>query len=103
MPVPVQNGSMGEIVAVRDPEPLVGPQDVVFVNLGRSDGIGLGDVFEILKLRGEGDGIAQVLDRVGVLHIVHVRENSASGFVLNVWESGIGGGTPVRLIRKMPS
>jgi len=104
VPVPVQNGSMGEIITVRDPEPLVGQQDIVFVNLGRADGVALGDVFEILKPREpEVIGSAQPWDMIGVMHIVHVRERSASGFVLNVSDTGIGGGTPVRLVRKMPS
>ncbi len=104
VPVPVQNGSMGEIVVVRDPEPLVGQQDIVFVNLGRQDGVALGDVFEILKPKEpEVRGSAQPWDVIGVMHIVHVRERSSTAFVLNVSDTGIGGGTPVRLIRKMPS
>jgi hypothetical protein len=104
VPVPVENGSMGEILAVRDIEAMVGPQDIVFVNLGRSDGVALGDVFEILDSSRPGaGGAAQPWVSVGILHIVHVREHTASGFVLNVNDTGIGTGTPVRLIRKMPS
>lgn len=104
IPVPVQNGSMGEVIAVRDPEPLVGPQDIVFVNLGRSDGISLGDVFEILKPRtAEESSAGQPWAVIGLMHIVHVREHSASGFVMNVTDTGIHSGTPVRLVRKMPS
>jgi hypothetical protein len=104
LPVPVQNGSMGEILAVRDIEALVGPQDIVFVNLGRTDGITLGDVFEILKPRSpEEASVGQPWIVIGVLHIVHVRNRSSSGFVLNVSDTGIDRGTPVRLVRKMPS
>ena len=103
VPVPVENGSLGQILAVRDPEPLVGQQDIVFVNLGRSDGIALGDGFEILRKRTAEMGAEQPWERIGIMHIVHIRDRSASGFVLNVYDSGIESGTPVRLIRKMPS
>jgi len=38
-----------------------------------------------------------------VLEIVHTREHSASGLVLNVNHPDIFPGMPARLVRKMPS
>jgi LysM repeat protein len=104
VPVPVENGAMGEIIELRDPAPFVGQQAIVFIDLGRSDGIVLGDVFEVLRRRDpEMAASGQAWDVVAIMHIVHVRDLSASGFIINVFDTPIGNGDPVRLIRKMPS
>jgi len=104
VPVPVENGVMGEIIELRDPAPLVGQQDIVFIDLGRSDGVVIGDVFEVLRRRDpEMVASGQAWDVVAIMHIVHVRDLSASGFIMNVFDTPIRNGSPVRLIRKMPS
>jgi len=104
VPVPVENGAMGEIIELRDPAPFIGQQDIVFIDLGRSDGVVLGDVFEVLRPRDpEIVASGQAWDVVALMHIVHVRDLSASGFIMNVFDTPIGNGAPVRLIRKMPS
>ncbi|KPJ92461.1 MAG: hypothetical protein AMS18_07360 [Gemmatimonas sp. SG8_17] len=104
VPVPVENGAMGEIIELRDPAPFVGQQAIVFIDLGRSDGVVLGDVFEVLRQRDpEMVASGQAWDVVAIMHIVHVRDLSASGFMMNVFDTPIGNGDPVRLIRKMPS
>ncbi len=104
VPVPVENGAMGEIIELRDPAPLVKQQNIVFIDLGRLDGVALGDVFEVLRRRDpEMVASGQAWDVVAIMHIVHVRDLSASGFVLNVFDTPIANGSPVRLIRKMPS
>ncbi len=100
IPVPVQNGLTGSIITPRDVHPLVQQQNIMLIDRGRSDGVALGDVFMIL-LPGEREGIQP--DIVGYMQIVHTRERSASGIVLFIEDLGIGTGSPVQLIRKMPS
>ncbi len=104
VPVPIANGVMGEIVTTRDVTALSGPQDIVFIDLGRTDGVTIGDVFEVLRSRDENDTFADApWEAVAVLQIVHVRERSASGIVVAVSDLGVEAGAPVRLVRKMPS
>jgi len=100
IPVPVQNGLTGAIITPRDEHPLVQQQNIMFIDRGRSDGVALGDVFMILR-PGEREGILP--DTVGYMQIVHTRERSASGLVMFIEDLGIGAGSPVQLVRKMPS
>jgi hypothetical protein len=60
----------------------------------------LGDVFMVLETPDVAQ--AEVQDPVAMLQIVHVRERSASGFILQVYQPAVLPGQPARLIRKMP-
>ena len=100
-PVPIENGAESEILAVRSIHPIRQQQNVVFIGLGREDGISLGDVFEVYRSASD-DPLEIEGEAVGILNIVHVRNRSASGFVVNVMDLGLDAGAPVRLIRKMP-
>ncbi len=106
VPVPIENGMVGEVIAARDITQLPSYRDIIFINLGASDGVALGDVFEVLRpLGGEETAAAfdDATEQVALLQIVHVRENSASGLVVNINNLGTGPGVSVRLVRKMPS
>ncbi len=104
VPVPVENGVMGEVIAPRDRTAVPSGRDVIFINLGRSDGVTLGDVFEVLQPVGIDEGSAAAdTKQIALLQIVHVRENSASGMLINIRDMGTASGVPVRLVRKMPS
>ncbi len=104
VPVPVENGAMGQIIELRDLSAIAGQQDIVFVDLGRSDGVVPGDVFEILRARSQDDPFADTpLEQLGIMHVVFVRERSASAVLTHISGLGIEPGAPVRLILKMPS
>ena len=100
VPVPVDNGMEGQIIAPRDLNRITQQQNIMFIDRGRSDGVALGDVFMVLR-PGEREGILP--DTVGYMHIVHTRERSASAIVIFIEDLGIQAGAPVQLILKMPS
>jgi alkylated DNA nucleotide flippase Atl1 len=103
VPVPVDNGISGAIVATREISPVPGrAQAVVFIDLGRSHGVALGDVFEVLREQTSSYADAPP-EAVGLIQIVHVRDRSASGLITGVYDLGVAAGSPVRLTRKMPS
>ncbi len=100
-PQPVQEGLSAQIVALRDLHPLPNQQNVIFIDRGRQDGVIPGDIFEVIRpSNGMGD---RTPDRVATIQIVHVRERSSSGMVLQIVRTGVRDGAPVRLIAKMPS
>ena len=90
-PTPVDGGLEGVVIAERDLHVLAGPQQIVFINRGRAEGVSAGDVFEVFRPAAGVPGTASEQMQV-VLQIVHTRDRSASGLIM-----------PVRLIRKMPS
>lgn len=103
-PQPVDNGVSGHVVALRSPQPVPNQQAVVFLDLGRNDGIVPGDVFAVLdSTRGASAATAAPPTTVAQIHIVHVRDKSSTGLLMNIVMPGLQAGAPVRLVRKMPS
>lgn len=100
LPLPVDNGLDARVIGVRDLHPVPNQQDIVFIDVGREDGVVVGDVFEITK---PGAVPGAPPERSAVVMIVHVRERSASGLITHIGQPGIDAGQRVRLIRKMPS
>jgi len=101
-PTPVDGGLEGVVVAERDLHVLAGPQQIVFINRGRAEGVTPGDVFEVFRPASGIPGTSSEQMQV-VLQIVHTRDHSASGLILNIGHPKLVPGMPVRLIRKMPS
>jgi hypothetical protein len=98
VPVPVENGMEGHILASRDLGPLPQQQDIMFIDRGRNDGVALGDVFAVIRSRAGG----AAPDTVGFLQIVHRRDQTSSGILMFIHDIDIGDDSPVQLFRKMP-
>src|SRR6266550_6249337 len=101
-PTPVDGGLEGVVIAERDLHVLAGPQQIVFINRGRADGVSAGDVFEVFRPAAGLPGTSSEQVQV-VVEIVHTRDHSSSGLILNIEHANLVPGMPVRLIRKMPS
>jgi hypothetical protein len=101
-PTPVEQGLQGKLLEGRDPHPIAGAQQYYFIDKGRSDGVTLGDVFEVYRPATGALGAASEQVRA-VMMIVHTRERSATGLLLQIVHPGLDQGLPVRLIKKMPS
>ncbi len=101
-PTPVEYGLEGTVIAERDIHVLTSPQQIVFINRGRAEGVTPGDVFQVFRPASDEPGSSSEQVQI-VLEIVHTREHSASGLILNIEHPNFVPGMPVRLIRKMPS
>ena len=101
-PTAIEQGLEGRLIGMRDQHVLAGSQQVVFVDKGRADGVALGDVFEVYRAASEEVGGRSEEVRVQLI-VVHTREHTASALVIGVVNPSIPVGSPVRLIKKMPS
>jgi hypothetical protein len=101
-PTPVEQGMVGKLLEPRDPHPIAGAQQYFFIDKGRAEGVTLGDVFEIYRPAERTLGSASEEVRA-VMMVVHTREHSATGLLLQIMHPGLDLGLPVRLIKKMPS
>jgi nucleoid-associated protein YgaU len=103
-PVPISDGLKGRFLAQRDEEPLTGPQDVVFLDRGRQEGVALGDVFEIRSRAHTRQGAAGVVDEMmGTVQVVHVGDHTSTARVMRVTQPDIKPGSAVRQVAKLPS
>ncbi len=104
-PVPIENGMMASVIAMRDVHPVATLRDILFINRGRTDGLVPGDLFEVLAPTpntSAGDDFPR--RRIALVEVVHVRNRSASVVVTHIVDVGIrpGADIVVRLISKMP-
>lgn len=99
VPIPTNTMLEGTVIQSRDGSPLPGQQDVVFFDVGRADGVDLGDIFVILKKPAK-DMVPT--DTVAFGQIVHRRENSSSAILGFIRSIGVEPGAVIRLFRKMP-
>jgi hypothetical protein len=101
--VPVSDGVRGSLIGGLGRQQLKEPQMVVFINRGREDGVAPGDIFE-LRRRPErsSDGMIRVNELMANMQIVHVRDRTATGILLNVVSPDIPPGTDVMQVAKLP-
>jgi hypothetical protein len=98
-PRPAEGGMTARVIDLRDPRPVPNVQDVVFIDAGRQQGVEAGDVFEVI---GPSPTPGAPPVPYATLQIVHTRERSASGVIVEISRPGIQPGQAARLIRKMP-
>ncbi len=101
-PTPVEQGLAGRLLGPRDVHWIAGAQQFFFIDKGRAEGVTLGDVFEVFNPATGELGSASEEVRA-VIMIVHTREHSATGLILQIMHPALDAGLPVRLIKKMPS
>ncbi|HEX6615913.1 MAG TPA: LysM peptidoglycan-binding domain-containing protein [Gemmatimonadales bacterium] len=102
--VPVNDGVQATFIGGAGRQDLKAPQMVVFLDKGRRDGVAPGDLFEIRRHPERlPDGRQLMNDVMATVQVVHVREHTATGRVLNVLSPDIAPGTEARQIARLPS
>lgn len=92
---PVSNGLSARIIKPREKNPIRHPQDVLFIDAGRSNGVAAGDIFEVLR---ESDEPGMGMERIATLQVVHVRETTATVRVASLINSDFPARATVRKI-----
>lgn len=106
-PVPDGYDLEGRIVAFAKDRPLHNREDLAFVDLGRADGVRLGDVFfaYIPSRESEAEGTDDRMvppERVAELRVIRVTENAATVKVDGLSLPRLRDDLPVRRVRRMP-
>jgi LysM repeat protein len=101
-PTQVAQGLEGHIIKARESHVISGTQQIYFIDRGRAEGVVPGDVFEVYHPASGLLGSPSEEIRMQLM-IVHTREHSASGLVIQVTHPEVFPGMPVRLVKKMPS
>lgn len=102
--VPVSDGVRAKFLGGPTRQDLKTPQMVVFIDKGQQDGVAAGDIFEVRRKAGVlDDGRVLANELLATLQIVHVRNHTATGRLLNVLLPDIPSGTEVRQVAKLPS
>lgn len=101
IPQQLTSGPEGRIVDFLDPQPIYGTQDHAFVDLGRAQGLGVGDELIVILPARRDDNMGEVLlppEVVARLRVLRVGERTATTKVIQLTEPVLEPGLPVRLV-----
>jgi hypothetical protein len=101
---PVADGARGEVIGGREVRELKHPQNVVFISVGRRDGVVPGDVFEIRRRPGPRAGGPDAVDELMASgQVVRAGERTATLFLTHIVSPDIAPGTPAVQVAKLPA
>ncbi len=102
--VPVTDGVQARVLGGPLRQVLRGPQDVLFLDKGRKDGVAPGDIFEIRRSeKRRSDGIITAPDVLAIVQVVHVGERTATVRILTTAAAVIANGSESRQVGRLPS
>ena len=101
----VTGGLEGHMLVARDVRDLRHPQEVIFIDIGRAQGVAPGDLFQARRTAGPQEKTAAdaVDELMAVLQVIHVRGRTATVKVLNVVSPDMKPGTRVVQVAKLPT
>jgi LysM repeat protein len=101
-PTAVDADLQGRVLAFHDTNPLQRTESILFLDIGRSAGVGLGDEFEMYDPPTERRWGTRPEVPVARVQVVKVTEGTASVRVTHLEEPRIAVGLPVRRVARMP-
>ncbi|HET8634439.1 MAG TPA: LysM domain-containing protein [Gemmatimonadales bacterium] len=102
--VPVTDGVQAHVLGGPLRQVLRGPQDVLFLDKGRQDGVAAGDIFEIRRSeKRRSDGVVTAPDVLAMVQVVHVGERTATVRILTLTAPVIANGSESRQVGRLPS
>lgn len=102
--VPISDGVEGKVITRVFQTRLNLIQDVLLLDKGRSEGVALGDIFEIRRsIVVHPDAADTTPELICRVQIVHVRDHTASGKIVWLGAGSVPDGAPARQVAKLPS
>jgi hypothetical protein len=90
------------ILGFENEHPILGPEEIAFLDVGRQAGVKEGDEFEVYIPRTQRDWGTRPELRVARLQVVKVTEGTASARITGVEQPTMEVGYPVRRVARMP-
>ena len=101
--VAIADGVEARVLGGQIDRPLKKPQDVVFIDKGRKDGIAPGDIFEVRRTEMP-SGAKAVNEVVATLQVIRVNESTATTRIISLTSPNLKAGTmEARQIARLPS
>ncbi|HKV73556.1 MAG TPA: LysM peptidoglycan-binding domain-containing protein [Gemmatimonadales bacterium] len=102
--VPISDGVQATVITRVFQNRLNLIQDVLLLDKGRTDGVALGDIFEIRrKVVQHPDAADTTPELICRVQIVHLRDHTASGKIVWLGAGTVPDGSPARQVAKLPS
>jgi hypothetical protein len=101
-PRPVSPDLQGRVLAFQDPTPMQRTESILFLDIGRRAGVGVGDEFEAYDPPTERRWGTRPEVAVARMQVVKVTEGTASVRVTHLDQPRITVGLPVRRVARMP-
>lgn len=103
-PRPVESGPTGRLIGFEVDQPAPAPRDRAFIDLGREDGIEVGDELVVIRpeRRAPQGGVMLPEEPVARVRVVRVAERSATVQIIRLEQASLRPGLPVRLVAKRP-
>lgn len=101
----VSGGPVGEILELLEDQPLVGTAEYLFVTLGGSQGLAIGDeLLAYIPERRAGERSVELLpeQEIGRLRVIRVTDRVVTARVIGLKTAALKKGLPVRVARKAP-
>jgi hypothetical protein len=87
-----------------DDQVIASTEDLVFIDVGRNQGVHVGDEFELYaSTRRSSGGLSLPEEHIGLGRVVRLTEQTATLRLVEMRHPTVNVGLPVRLIRRMPS
>ena len=102
--VPITDGISARVIGWPRFEYLKLPQNYLFIDKGKLDGVALGDIWQVQRPSGgvANNGTVLTTETLAVMQIVNVRDHSATGLMLNIKFATFSMGTPAVQVAKLP-
>lgn len=96
----VQGGVVARLLGFESPQPLLGSEDVVFLDRGSDEGVAVGDEFAVFPTSTADPASALVSDRLVVVRVVRTFAHTSSARVITTRDVGTAPNAPARLVRR---
>jgi len=102
---PISEGIDARVLGWQGTAELQQPQRYLFLDKGRAEGVGLGDLFEVRSPSGGyyHDGTARTDKSLATVQVVHVGEHSATAIITGITYANIARGAWARQVAKLPT